>query len=364
MAFGKIDKTAQEYAGDLDIISGAERKTEIAKGTQHAATVRSSARLEETKEELDNKRIIELAEARASQVRGVEPVRAAAILAEAWKTVAKKSLDRFANLSWEQKVAAAGEANKGVRTATNPAEKSAALTRSIGALTSVFNEGSETGKAGYLNALSSAGFFEHETEINDDNRLQATASAILGRYVDSAGLEAALAEINGGFGNDEEDAPPPPHADAMEDCPLFILEAHVDEVTALHLKGDTLVSGSADKTLRQWDLVKGRCVQTLDVLWAAAQATATMSTLDAQWRPTGRSADANADFVGAIQCFDAALACGTADGMVRLWDLRSGHVHRSLVGHTGPVTCLQFDDTHLVTGSADRSVRVCSTVHA
>lgn len=167
-----------------------------------------------------------------------------------------------------------------------------------------------------------------------------------------------------GFGNDEEDAPPPPHADAMEDCPLFVLEAHVDEVTALHLKGDTLVSGSADKTLRQWDLVKGRCVQTLDVLWAAAQATATMSTLDAQWRPTGRSADANADFVGAIQCFDAALACGTADGMVRLWDLRSGHVHRSLVGHTGPVTCLQFDDTHLVTGSADRSVRVCSTVHA
>ncbi len=144
----------------------------------------------------------------------------------------------------------------------------------------------------------------------------------------------------------------------MDECPLFVLEAHVDEVTALHLRGDTLVSGSADKTLRQWDLVKGRCVQTLDVLWAAAQASSTMSTLDAQWKPTGRSSDATADFVGALQCFDAALACGTADGMVRLWDLRSGQVHRSLVGHTGPVTCLQFDDTHLVTGSADRSIRV------
>jgi WD40 repeat protein len=68
--------------------------------------------------------------------------------------------------------------------------------------------------------------------------------------------------------------------------------------------------------------------------------------------------DASADFVGAIQVFDAALACGTADGMVRLWDLRSGQVHRSLVGHTGPVTALQFDDVHLVTGSADRSIRV------
>jgi mitochondrial division protein 1 len=161
-----------------------------------------------------------------------------------------------------------------------------------------------------------------------------------------------------GFENPDEDAPPPPPASSMDECPLFVLEAHVDEVTALHLRGETLVSGSADKTLRQWDLVKGRCVQTLDVLWAAAQASATMSSLDAQWKPTGRSSDANADFVGALQCFDAALACGTADGMVRLWDLRSGQVHRSLVGHTGPVTCLQFDDTHLVTGSADRSVRV------
>lgn len=28
------------------------------------------------------------------------------------------------------------------------------------------------------------------------------------------------------------------------------------------------------------------------------------------------------------------------------------------MGHTGPVTCLQFDDVHLVTGSLDRSIRI------
>lgn len=156
---------------------------------------------------------------------------------------------------------------------------------------------------------------------------------------------------------DPSAAPPPPPPSAMEDCPLFSLEAHVGEVTALHLRGDTLISGSADKTLRQWDLVKGRCVQTLDVLWAAAQASAISGT-ETQWKPTGRQPDASADFVGAVQCFDAALACGTADGMVRLWDLRSGQVHRSLVGHTGPVTALQFDDVHMVTSSLDRSIRV------
>ncbi|KAI9750871.1 MAG: GMP synthase (glutamine-hydrolyzing) [Chaenotheca gracillima] len=173
----------------------------------------------------------------------------------------------------------------------------------------------------------------------------------------NAGEENEEEDDGLGFEN-PDDLPPPPPASSMQDCPLFTLEAHVDEVTALHLRGNTLVSGSADKTLRQWDLEKGRCVQTLDVLWAAAQASATLNSNDGQWRQTGRVPDASADFVGALQCFDAALACGTADGMVRLWDLRSGQVHRSLVGHTGPVTCLQFDDVHLVTGSLDRSIRI------
>jgi division protein 1 len=177
--------------------------------------------------------------------------------------------------------------------------------------------------------------------------------------------------------DDDPPAPPEPHANAMADCPLFTLQAHVAEITALNFRGSTLVSGSADKTIRQWDLEKGRCVQTLDVLWAAAQAstinnapspangTSNGGGEGSWWRPTsGRVPTAEADFVGALQVFDAALACGTADGMVRLWDLRSGMVHRSLVGHTGPVTALQFDDVFLVTGSRDRSIRVSYRSHS
>ncbi|KAJ4300196.1 Mitochondrial fission protein [Collariella sp. IMI 366227] len=159
------------------------------------------------------------------------------------------------------------------------------------------------------------------------------------------------------FGN-PDDQPVDPPVGSMADCPLFTLQAHLDEITALHFRGDVLVSGSADKTLRQWDLEKGRCVQTLDVMWAAAASSPSVSNDSGPWRQTNRPADASADFVGALQVFESALACGTADGMVRLWDLRSGQVHRSLVGHTGPVTCLQFDDVHLVTGSLDRSIRI------
>ncbi|KAI6782108.1 Mitochondrial division protein-like protein [Emericellopsis cladophorae] len=169
-----------------------------------------------------------------------------------------------------------------------------------------------------------------------------------------------------GKGEDDEDAIAWETADdhleppegSMDECELYTLEAHVDEITALHFRGDVLVSGSADKTIRHWDLEKGRAVQTLDVMWAAAQASATIGSGDNGWRPTGRASGRDADFVGALQVFESALACGTADGMVRLWDLRSGQVHRSLVGHTGAVTCLQFDDVHLITGSVDRSIRI------
>ncbi|OHX00869.1 WD domain-containing protein [Colletotrichum incanum] len=154
-----------------------------------------------------------------------------------------------------------------------------------------------------------------------------------------------------------DDGPVEPPEGSMRDCHLYTLQSHVDEITALHFRNDTLVSGSADKTLRQWDLEKGRCVQTLDVMWAAAQASASLGS-ESSWRQTNRAPAQSADFIGALQVFETALACGTADGMVRLWDLRSGQVHRSLVGHTGPVTCLQFDDVHLVTGSMDRSIRI------
>ncbi|KAG8628452.1 hypothetical protein KVT40_004325 [Elsinoe batatas] len=176
-----------------------------------------------------------------------------------------------------------------------------------------------------------------------------------------------------------EPIPSAPSASAMSDCPLFTLSSHVAEVTALHFQNQTLVSGSSDKTLRQWDLNTGRCVQTLDVLWAAAQASSTsvsstpfssafpspspsLSNNNDWFRPsvqrTQTASAVEADFVGALQIFQSAVACGTADSVIRLWDLRSGGVQRQLIGHTGAVTCLQFDDVHLVTGSRDRSVRI------
>lgn len=38
--------------------------------------------------------------------------------------------------------------------------------------------------------------------------------------------------------------------------------------------------------------------------------------------------------------------------------MRTGQSHRTLTGHTAPVTCVQFDELHIVSGSLDKTVKV------
>ncbi|KAJ7922987.1 WD40-repeat-containing domain protein [Mycena leptocephala] len=164
-------------------------------------------------------------------------------------------------------------------------------------------------------------------------------------------------------------------ATERDDCCARVLEGHTKAVTALYFEDDCLVTGASDKTLRQWDLTTGQCVMTMDILWAISHpqrnpggvlpnnmfsgAAASVGTFAVPTPPySDGSWDMYEDFVGGVQFWGYGLVSGSGDGAVRMWDMRTGQAHRTLLGHSAPVTCLQFDEIHIASGSLDKTIRI------
>ncbi|KAJ8481478.1 hypothetical protein ONZ45_g15304 [Pleurotus djamor] len=161
-----------------------------------------------------------------------------------------------------------------------------------------------------------------------------------------------------------------------DDACARVLEGHSKAVTALYFEDNCLVTGASDKTLRQWDLETGQCVMTMDILWAISHPTVNFpgSAIPNPLFPGAAAAagafavpmppyadgswDMYQDFVGGVQFWGYGLMSGSGDGAVRMWDMRTGQAHRTLLGHTGPVTCLQFDEIHIASGSLDKTIRI------
>src|SRR5439155_7960082 len=88
-------------------------------------------------------------------------------------------------------------------------------------------------------------------------------------------IHTKLSESDSDDATDGSHISPPrtPISTSTADCCVDVFDSHIGEITALHFMGGTLVSGSADKTIRVWDLNSVKCVQTIDVLTVIAQSS-------------------------------------------------------------------------------------------
>jgi F-box and WD-40 domain protein 1/11 len=114
-------------------------------------------------------------------------------------------------------------------------------------------------------------------------------------------------------------------------------DGHIDVVYGVHLQGDHLVSVSADKTVRVWDL-------------------------DAQ-RPVHPPLIGHTGSVTAVQFDPAAhndvIITGDTNGNVMVWRFSTGEVIKTIAeAHHETVLSLRFDDRYLVSSGKDGKIKL------
>lgn len=117
--------------------------------------------------------------------------------------------------------------------------------------------------------------------------------------------------------------------------PVREIEVLEGVVTSIAVRGDDLLTGGSDGTLRLFGLKSGKKKKE----WTLAQAALRAVAID----PAGE-----------------AYAAGGDDGTIRIVRSDADEPHRTMPGHDGPVRCVSFTpaDGRLVSGGEDGTVRV------
>ncbi|WAR26768.1 SCONB-like protein [Mya arenaria] len=157
------------------------------------------------------------------------------------------------------------------------------------------------------------------------------------------------------------------HSQGISCWSVQTLVGHSGTVRCLHLEGNRLVSGSTDCMIKVWDL-------STQESWSSIACKVTMTghsdTFDAT-RIVSGSLDCNLKFwdVHSGECINTidwkaaeghtgVVRCLQADSWRLVWNLETGKRLVTLRNHTDGVTCLQFNDFIIVSGSYDKTVKL------
>lgn len=159
------------------------------------------------------------------------------------------------------------------------------------------------------------------------------------------------------------------------DTLLSLQGHHQGFITTAKFDDKWIISGSIDSTVRVFDLKDGRCVSTLDGHTGEIVAVANDKNGNIisgsedctirYWKLNpGPAWECSAIFrghTGAVTCLqfqENTLVSGSSDSSIIIWDIREMEKVVMLTHHTGPVFCVGFDENYLVSGGQDCAIRI------
>ncbi|KAL6042032.1 SCF ubiquitin ligase complex subunit cdc4 [Balamuthia mandrillaris] len=165
-----------------------------------------------------------------------------------------------------------------------------------------------------------------------------------------------------------------------------LLRGHTAEVRCLEVRGNTLVSGAYDSTVRVWDVAGRKLLRTLaqehdvyalqfdeeKIVCACGDGALRVFAMESgDGGGEASSSSLSSGAVAPLQTLLGHSAClravkydknmiisGGEDALTNVWDMRTGKCERTVKMHDRGVSSLQFKDNLLMTGSFDTTVKM------